>query len=120
MELKASTQYNDYRGTSAADGRDWNSLEDYLKKKGLDTERYTPVGAEFYSGEGNYFNVRFICKDSEISEKKLVTIGFEKEISKDEFFSIFKRFNVIVTWCKGSDYSNWDLDDDTIMIDDRK
>lgn len=120
MELKASTQYNDYLGTSAADGSDWYSLKDYLNKKGLDVDKYEPVGVEFYSGEGDYFHVRFICKDSDVHEKKLVTIGFEKDISKEEFFAIFKRFNVLVTWAKGSDYSDWDLDDNTIMIDDRK
>lgn len=119
MELKASTQYNDYIGTAAADCSDRFSLKEYLKKKGLDTARYTPVGAEFYSGEDNYFSVRFICKDSKKSENKLVTVEFEKTIMKDEFFAIFKRFNVIITWCKGADYSDWDLEGDTIMIDDR-
>lgn len=64
-----------------------------------------------HSGEGDFFNVRFICKDRDVLDKKLVTIGFEKPISKDEFFAIFKRFNVIVFWAKGINYSDWDMDD---------
>ena len=119
MELKASVQYNDYLGTAAVDGHDWESLRNYLTSKGLDVEKFFPVGAEFYAGEGDFFNVRFICKDRDIQEKKLVTVGFEKPISKDEFFAIFKRFSVIFTWAKGTDYSDWDLDDVTIMFDDR-
>lgn len=119
MKIIASTQYNDYLGTVAVDGHDWESLKNYLESKGLDTDKYFPVGAEFYAGEGDFFHVRFICKDRDIVEKRLVTIGFENPISKDEFFAIFKRFDVIFTWNKGTDYSGWDLDDDTIMFDDR-
>ena len=120
MKLIASTQYNDYKGTAAADGHYWASLKNYLASKGVYTERYTPIGVDFYSGEGDFIYIRFICKDKEVDEKRLVTIGFEKDIDIKEFFAIFKRFNVIVTWAKGYDYSDWDLDDDAIMIDDRE
>lgn len=120
MEIKARAQYNDYIGTAAADGHDWTSLKDYLANKGVDIEKYIPIGVDFYSGEGGFIHIRFICKDKDVNEKRLVTIGFEKEIDIKEFFAIFKRFNVIVTWAKGCDYSDWDLDDDTIMIDNRK
>ncbi len=116
--MKARVQYNDYRGTAAADVSDIFKLEEYLEKKGVDTKRYECVGVEFYSGYTDYFSVRFLCIDRE--GDKNVTLGFEKGVSKEEFFNLFKRFNVVVTWAKGVDYSDLEFDDNTIMIDDRK
>ena len=121
MEMKASTQYNDYMGTAAADFADFQTLEAYLKDKGLDTDRYKPIGVELYCGYSNFVNPRFICKDILSEEKKALTFGFENKISITEFLDLFKRFNVVLTWAKGEDYSDWEeLDDDTQYIDDRK
>lgn len=119
--MKACTQYNDYRGTAAADISDYGSLSDYLRKKGVDTERYEPVGVELYTGYSNHISYRFICVDKESRERTAVKIGFESNGSFEEFFNLFKRFDVILTWAKGSnEFADWELDDNTIMIDDRK
>lgn len=120
MEMKASTKYNDYRGTAAADFADGQTLEAYLKGKGLDTNRYKPIGVELNCGYSTSIHPRFICEDMQSGDKKALTFGFEKEISITEFLNLFKRFNVVLTWAKGEDYSDWELDDDTQYIDDRK
>ena len=112
--MKASTQYNDFIGTAAADMSDWIKLDEYLKQKGVDTERYEAIGAEFYHGE-NYFNAYIICKDKQSEDPcKAVKISFEKELSKEEFFNLFKRFNVIITKNHGN-YQNWELDENNIQ-----
>lgn len=116
MNIKATVQYNDFVGTSAADASDFIQLEDYLMKKGLDVEKFRPIGVECYLGEAGYFHPRFICEDKETKEIK--TFGFEKEISRDEFFNLFKRFDVILTR-KYEDIEGREMDDSTIMIDDR-
>lgn len=119
--MKASVQYNDYIGTAAADKSDHFYLNDFLKGKGVDVNRYNCIGASFYSGDSGFFGCKFICLDTQSNEQKAVAIAFEsKNMSCEEFFSLFKRFNVVLTWAKGSDYSQWELDDNTIMIDDRE
>lgn len=94
--MKANVQYNDFRGTAAADISDWIALKGFLEKEGVDTNRYEAIGAEFYLGE-RYFNASIICKDNESNEpNKAVKISFENGISQDEFFQLFKRFNVVI------------------------
>lgn len=124
--MKAKTRYNDYVGTAAADFADleakcFSFLEDCLQKRGVDTDRYEPIGVKFWTEYNDIFCVYFICIDHQREEKKAVSIGFEKGISKEEFFDLFKSFEVILTQNHGSvDYSTWDLDEEPIMIDDRK
>ena len=57
--MKASTQYNDYKGTAAADVSDYLFIRDYLKDRGVDIERYEPVGFELYTGYSNFVSYRF-------------------------------------------------------------
>lgn len=117
--MKAEVQYNDFIGTAAADGSDWLSLGEYLQKKGVDTERYEPIGAEFYHGEG-YFGASIICKDNQSNEpNKAVKISFEEGLNQEEFFNLFKRFNVIITSRFGN-CQEWELDDNPIIIDEGK
>lgn len=118
--MKASVQYNDYRGTAAADKSDHFYLNDFLKGKGIDVNKYNCIGAEFYSGDSLSFACRFLCVDNQSNDEKIMRIGFESKMSFEEFFSLFKRFNVVITLAKGSDYSEWKLADKSIMIDDRE
>lgn len=117
MEIKASVQYNDFVGTSAADISDYVNLDQYLTSKGVDTTKYQPIGVEFFSSYSDRVHIRFICIEAETQEIK--AIGFKKDITKDEFFDLFKRFDIILTK-KYIDVSGRELDDNTIMIDDRK
>ena len=117
--MKASVQYNDFIGTVAADASDHISLSEYLQKKGVDTTRYEPIGAEFYHGERSFYG-HIICKDNQDARGNYaVKISFEKGISFEEFFRLFKRFDVIITHKHGG-YQDWELQDESICIDDRE
>jgi len=119
--MKASTQYNDYKGTAAADISDHLFIRNYLKDRGVDIERYEPVGFELYTGYSHFVNYRFICKDNYSDENRLVKIGFESKDNINDFLDLFKRFNVVLAWNKSDiNYADWDVSDDTIMIDDRE
>lgn len=115
MKVQADVQYNDFKGTAAADIADFSNLEDFLKRKGVDTNRYNPVGVDFFSSyDSCSYGVK--CKDKE-ANNKLVEIRFESKGSYKEFFSLFKRFNVILT--NHGAYNNCEIDSDFICIDDR-
>jgi hypothetical protein len=53
--MKASTQYNDFIGTSAADISDHSDLNEYLSSRGVDIDRYIAIGASFYAGLNNLY-----------------------------------------------------------------
>lgn len=118
--MKAKVKYNDYVGTAAADFADMMTLTGYLKSKGLDVDRYEPIGVRFCFGEGGLFVVYFLCVDRNIKNRKVVAIRFEDGISKEEMLNLFKRLEVILTWNKGYDYSTWELDEDVIVINSKK
>ena len=118
--MKANTQYNDFIGTSAADISDDSNLDTFLKARGVDTERYQSIGAEFFSGYAHHFSASIICIDHENStsdKKHIVELSFEVEVSREEFFNMFKRFSVIITNKYGG-YQNQEVDEQ-ITIDDR-
>lgn len=107
--MKANVQYNDFIGTSAADISDHTDLNKFLEHKGIDTKRYDSIGASFYAGYSEFFNMSIICLDKYKSENDspyIVSISFEEEIGKEFFFDLFKRFNVIII----SKYNNYSLE----------
>lgn len=117
--MKANAQYNDFVGTSAADISDFGNLNDFLKKRNVDTDRYNAVGASFYGGQNNFFTASIICVDNELSssdKKHVVKLFFETGITQSEFFGLFKRFSVQVVNKYGG-YSELEIEDE-ITIDD--
>jgi len=119
--MKASTQYNDFIGTAAADISDHSNLTDFLNSRGVDTERYEPIGASFYHGYADFFSGSIICIDKQQSNEGtpyVVQIHFEAEFTHEEFFNLFKRFNAIVTKKHGG-YQDYDINEE-ITIDDRE
>lgn len=118
--MKASVQYNDYRGTAAADASDFGSLEAYLKGRGVDTERYWPVGVELDAGNDGYISLGFICLDKERNDQA-VKVCFESKDKLEDFIGLFKRLNVVLMWAKGSDkYADLEPAADPVYIDDRE
>ena len=113
--MKAEVQYNDFVGTTAADISDFQSLEDYLRSKNVDVERYTPVGVRFDSSYSKC-GFEFICIDNENPEGKRVIIGFEEELTLKEFFNLFKRLEIVLVERYSKDFK---VDEDPIMIDNR-
>ena len=94
----AKVQYNDLTGTAAADITDFslNSLEKYLTDhfENYDTERYFCVGCRLNLGgqTSTTVSIRFICLDKE--EQKYVYLCPLDDLSYEEAFSLFKRFDV--------------------------
>ncbi|MFH3547605.1 hypothetical protein [Klebsiella aerogenes] len=86
--FKASTQYNDYKGTVAADRADQDSFSDFLRAKGILKNDEIVKGISFYSEE-NYFDVEAYVTDNQH--------GLRRErvaITLEEFFKTFKRFSI--------------------------
>lgn len=109
----ASVQYNDLRGTAAADIADgyMNSLQKYL----IDTfdkynsERYVCRGCTMYicgQREIPSISLSFLCWDKE--EEKYVRFHPHKEVDLNEAFSLFKRFEVVI----GQDINDIKVGDD--------
>lgn len=65
--MKASVQYNDFIGTSAADISDHTDLNKFLSSRGVDTDRYDAIGASFYVCYSDFFSASVICIDQEQS-----------------------------------------------------
>ena len=118
--MKASVQYNDLKGTAAADKSDFVWLDSVLNERGVDTDRYEVIGASFYSGYSDYFSASIICIDKERSTEEkeyIVSISFENEFTKEQFFDLFKRFKVIITKRFGG-YEDLEIEEE-ITFDDR-
>lgn len=118
--MKAQVQYNDFVGSAAADITDHSDLKKFLVSRGVDVERYDPIGVSFYSGYTHNFHASIICLDrirSVEGNPYLVDISFEGDFDRTEFFNLFKRFNVIVT-SKIPGYDQFEIAEE-IVFDDR-
>lgn len=110
--MKASTQYNDFIGNAAADISDHRDLNDFLITQEINTEKYSPIGADFYYHYPDIFRCAIICIDSEISTKiEPYIVKINIDLSIEEFFNLFKRFNVTITKQFGG-YQNHEIDEE--------
>jgi hypothetical protein len=50
-KAKAGVQYNDMKGTAAADWRDFKHLEDLAQSQAIDLQKHIPIGLSIYLGE---------------------------------------------------------------------
>lgn len=107
--MKASVQYNDLIGSAAADVEDWynNSLQYYLENtfKSYDGERYSCRGCSAFLGSRDTVSVRFICLDKDTG--KFVSFATQEWWSIEQFFTLFKRFEVVI----GQDINEVELED---------
>lgn len=120
--MKADVSYNDFRGTSAADISDHTDLNEFLRSRGVDTDRYQAIGASFYAGYEDFFSASILCLDKEKSTPQkphTVKLGFEKDIKRKEFFGLFKRMSVVLL-LDGEDYGQGQKDytDDELSINE--
>ena len=104
--MKATVQYNDYVGSTAADISDFTNLEKYLEEINVDTKRFHPIGARFYTSYGKGCNVAIICEDA-TNDNSLVELNLD-EMSISDFLSLFKRLEIIFHF-KG--YENRNIDE---------
>lgn len=112
----ASVQYNDLRGTAAADIADgyMNSLQKYLMDtyEKYDSDRYVCHGCTMYicgQREVPSISLSFLCWDKET--EKFVRFYPHKEIDLNEAFSLFKRFEVVI----GKDINDVEVDNDDYL-----
>lgn len=101
--MKYLTQYQDLVGKAAVDFRDdkeklYSTLAEIAEELGLDTDKYQPVGLRMYiSYNDEPPSVFILSKVQDSSEAIQGLISHSVEISKDNFFSLFKRFDLILT-----------------------
>lgn len=112
----ASVQYNDLRGTAAADVSDFymNSLQKYLvgTYKTYDSERYVCRGCVMWISDQMAepsLSMSFLCWDK--TAEKFVRFYPKKHMDLKEAFSLFKRFEVVM----GTDISDIDVNDDDCL-----
>jgi len=94
IKMKATVQYNDYVGSTAADISDFTTLEKYLEEIDVDIKRYHPIGVKFFTSYGDGCNVSILCEDM-VNDNSLVELRLD-EMSIPDFFSLFKRLEVIL------------------------
>lgn len=115
----ASVQYNDLRGTAAADVSDFyqNSLQKYLSETfaTYDSERYVCLGCTIWiSGQlpKISISVSYVCWDKQ--NDKYIRFRPLRDITVEEVFSMFKRFEVVI----GQDINDVETnDDDTLYLE---
>ena len=113
--MKATVQYEDFVGTAAADISDHTDLTKLLNSNGVDTAKYVPVGASFYSSYDDNFYTSIICRDLEKStEDKPHLIQVSFDLSRDEFFNLFKRFSVVIS---ENYYKKFEIDEELNLED---
>jgi hypothetical protein len=102
--FEASAQYNDWKGTVAADDSDHETIKGYLRQHELMSDDEFLLSVSFYSGEGSTSIRVFLYKGgpsiknvgNEIAAIKYPVPVREVRLDRttDEFLKLFKRFNV--------------------------
>ena len=64
-EFTATAQYNDFKGTVAADRSDQHDIHKLLEEKGLVTDNEFLLSVQFYSSEGFVRCVAILLKDAD-------------------------------------------------------
>ena len=121
MKVKATVPYGDFIGTSAADNSDdygdKKPLDNYLAKHGVNTNRYEAIGAGFNTFYKSSFHASIICIDkAQSTETNKYIVKIKTELSKNDFFDLFKEFSVVITR-NLHDYHDIEIND-SISIED--
>jgi hypothetical protein len=116
LKMEAIVQYNDFIGTVAADQNGYATLEGFLQEKNIDSHRYQCIGVKFFASSKDYFSMGVMCMDRRKTNDKenpyIVSIDFENEIDKDEFFDLFKRFEAIIYNRYSTEYQDFDIEEE--------
>lgn len=120
--MDASVQYNDFKGTAAADISDYlphgdniGSIARYFK---LDMQRFKPVGISIYGVKK--FRISLICVDNERSEqgKEHIVKMYCDTSDDDEILNtLFKRLNVVLYNRFDTHYPALDYDEEASFSD---
>jgi hypothetical protein len=104
----ANTQYNDMKGTAAADEADFESMTKALLEEALISDEEIVIGVSFYHSEGFTFvraivasldslsAIRTMPQNLDPADNKLVRV-LRVDVSLTDFFKLFKRFSVALS-----------------------
>jgi len=93
----AKVKYCDYVGTTAGDISDFETLDDFLTTNNIDINTFEPIGIKLRTYYDKEFTVTALLKDKNISDKEnSEVIKKELKVSKEEFFRLFKRLEIIL------------------------
>lgn len=97
----ASVQYNDYKGTAAADRSDTLALADYLRKHGVAKDEESVVGLRlaFGGNHGHEVNpgVVVYLREGSFDDPSAHIRAIEIIMETSKLFSFFKRFDLVLT-----------------------
>jgi hypothetical protein len=91
--MKTEVIYNDIRGSVAADFDEEDSLVNLISSKGVDVQKYKPVGIKFHSCYFDKPEISILCVNN---EDKLIEVSLKESISLEEYFNLFKHFETIL------------------------
>ncbi|MGA8882310.1 MAG: hypothetical protein WB445_01605 [Acinetobacter sp.] len=107
--FKAGVQYDDYKGSVAADDADTSTLKSALRKEFNLKDSEVIIGISAYA---SYFgrttdieniNIKiYVSQDENLNHKlqnneKIKAKKFEKDLSINSFFKLFKRFELTLS-----------------------
>lgn len=110
--FKASVQYGDYKGTTAADDHGDHTISDYMNAQGLKSGEERILGLKLWSGEvhGSVQNqpvgvTAYLIasesfeevRDALASTDPVIVKEVRFEVSLEQFFGLFKRFEIAIT-----------------------
>lgn len=109
----AGVQYNDFKGSVAADRSDNASLFDHLAKLGLATSEERVVGCRisFNENPGKQINpsVLVYLQEGRFDDPAAVIRAIDVAMPIQQLFSFFKRFDMVMT-INGEKFENTPVD----------
>lgn len=112
-DFVASVQYNDFKGTVAADSSDTESIKRYLVECGHATDDESVIGYRiaFNGNHGKEYEpgVLIYLQKGSFDDPDKVIRAVDIEMSGPKFFSFFKRFSLVLMR-DGLDLSNVTVD----------
>lgn len=117
--MKADVQYNDFKGTAAADISDYlgSKYGDYLGSFGklfkIDEERFRVIGISIYGTDRFYISLLCVDKVKSSGEKEyIVSMSIEIENEKDILDLLFKRLHIVLHSKFDDKYANLEYDEE--------
>jgi len=116
--MEANVQYNDFKGTAAADISDslsvklsGDSLESFADFFNLDKSRFKIIGISFHGGKAP--SISLLCVDLEVStteKEDIVSMSIDWSHEEHPIDLLFKSFEVVLHEKFDEKYSQLDYD----------
>lgn len=113
--FNAGVQYDDYKGTVAADISDNVALANFLVSRGKAEKDERVVGFRIASGENqgtpvdDVSLVAYLIRSAEFEPAPATVRAVEVRVTPGEALAFFKRFDLVATQ-RGVDFSNTQVD----------